>query len=134
MQDFFFVGIISAIALAFVVIKGILFTIHYYNLDKYNEIIRNNESLRKAQMSQLQTKQTSIEVVNNWRMEDPRLMNQFLVKTKTRRTPTSAYSGERGSPRVPLASSDLEVLDLYSNVPPPTPSYIYDERIGGTIV
>lgn len=91
---------------------------HLVSLKHTNEIIRNNEaqlSLTNAQSQQVQGTNQSIETVMNWKIEDPRLIEeqlrqQFLTKTKTRRTPTS----DRVSPRVPLATADMGVsIDLF---------------------
>lgn len=119
MQDFFFVGLISALALAIVVIKGITAAIHFYYLKDSNAIIeasKTNIRLANHEVQQKQSTLNSIDTVNNWKMEDPRytqdLRNQFLTKTKTRRTPTS-YISDRVSPRdrVPLASTDFDVSE-----------------------
>lgn len=114
MQDFFFVGIISAIALGVVLFKSILFIIHVMNLKKSNEIVETNLANVKAanwKVQQAQSALSSFEAVANWKIDDPRLTEdlrqQFLTKTKTRRTPTS----DRASPneRVPLATTDFIV-------------------------
>lgn len=61
------------------------------------------------QTQQAQSALSSFEVVANWKVDDPRLTEdlrqQFLTKTKTRRTPTSASPNER----VPLATTDFIV-------------------------
>lgn len=96
-------------------IKSILFVIHIINSKHDDEIIRKNVARHRVanlQAQQTQSKMSSIEVVDNWKMDDSGrltedLRQQFLTKTKTRRTPTS----DRVSPRerVPLATTDLGV-------------------------
>lgn len=98
-----------------IIIKSILFVIHFVNLKYSDEIINKNlarNRLTTQQVQQLQTVVGSYDTVSNWKMEDPRLTQdmrqQFLMKTKTRRTPTLS---DRVSPRerVPLATTDFNV-------------------------
>lgn len=141
MQDFFFVGIICAIALGVVIFKSIFFFIHIRNLKYSNRIIENNLNRHKIanhQSHAVQEAVKSIESVNNWRVspyEDPRqftedLRQQFLAKTKTRKSPSDRLSPRE---RVPLATTDFgEVSDEeFDNS---TPIYTYNPNIGGTQV
>lgn len=119
MQHFDFIqSHILVLALGLLFVKSIVFLIYLINKKRDDEIIEKNLSITKKaiqQQTQVQQSQqpqlSSIDVVNNWRTEDFRLSQdmrqQFLTKTKTRRTPTS----DRASPRekVPLATTDLEV-------------------------
>lgn len=84
------------------------------NLKKSDEIIEKNLACVRAtnlKVQQAQSAISSFEAVANWKIDDPRLTEdlrqQFLTKTKTRRTPTS----DRASPneRVPLATTDFTV-------------------------
>lgn len=142
MQDFFFLGILCAIALGVVLFKTILFFIHLRSLDVSNRIIENNKKRHAFDNHQnhvIQEAVKSIDSVNDWKVspyEDPRqltddLRQQFLAKTKTRRTPMS----DRLSPRerVPLATTDFgEVSD--EEIHNSTPIYTYNPNIGGTQV
>lgn len=101
-------------ALGVVLFKSILFIIHMVNLKKSNEMIRMNLAHNRVvnmQAQQLQSNVSSIETVVNWKVDDPRLTEdlrqQFLTKTKTRRTPTSDIVSPRE--RVPLATTDFGV-------------------------
>lgn len=87
---------------------------HVINLKKSNEIVEKNLAHVRAanwKVQQAQSALSSFEAVANWKVDDPRLTEdlrqQFLTKTKTRRTPTS----DRASPneRVPLATTDFIV-------------------------
>lgn len=141
MQDFFFVGILCAIALGVVLFKSILFFIHIKNLKHSDKIIRTNLDRHKNTNHQAHVAQDaikSVENVNNWQVspyEDPRqftddLRQQFLAKTKTRRTPSDRLSPRE---RVPLATTDFgEVSD--EDFDNSTPIYTYNPNIGGTQV
>lgn len=156
MQDFFFVGLVCAIALGTFLIKSILFIIHMRNLKKSNEIISGNQEKVKTanKVQQLQQHSTgnhnqhlttqndlnSFETVANWKIhvDDPRLLSddlrqQFLTKTKTRRTPTSL---DRASPRerVPLATTDFGESPDEEDFEDPVPIYTYNPIIRGTQV
>lgn len=88
------------------------------NLKESNEIIARNQAhkrLANLQAQQVQGTNQSIETVINWKIEDPRLTEdlrqQFLTKTKTRRTtPTSDRNSSRE--RVPLATTDFGVSNI----------------------
>jgi len=96
-----------------------MFVIHIRNLDTANRIIeqnlkRNRQARQEAQ--QLQKTVNSIDNVIEWKFEEPKfvsedLRQQFLMKTRTRATPTS----DRVSPRerVPLATTDFGVSIIY---------------------
>lgn len=101
-------------ALGVALFKSILFIIHVVNLKKSNEIVEKNLAHVRAtnlQTQQAQSALSSFEVVANWKVDDPRLTEdlrqQFLTKTKTRRTPTSACASP--NERVPLATTDFIV-------------------------
>lgn len=76
-------------------------------------IRRNQANIRFAniQTQQIQSTMSSVENVLNWKTDDARLTEdlkqQFLTKTKTRRTPTGEIYMPRE--RVPLATTDLGV-------------------------
>lgn len=141
MQDFFFLGILCAIALGVVLFKTILFFIHLRNLDVSNRIIENNDkrhAFDNHQTHVIQEAVKSIDSVNNWKFspyEDPRqlsddLRQQFLAKTKTRRTPSDRLTPRE---RVPLATTDFgEVSD--EEIDNSRPIYTYNANIGGTQV
>ena len=67
--------------------------------------------LSTQQIQQTQNTISSFDTVANWKIEDPRLTEdmrqQFLMKTKTRRTPTGDRVSSRE--RVPLATTDFGV-------------------------
>lgn len=93
-----------------------MFIIHLINLKHSNEIILSNlghNRLMNAQTQQIQSTLSSIENVVNWKVDDPRLTDdlrqQFLTKTKTRRTPTSDILMSPPKERVPLATTDFAV-------------------------
>lgn len=104
-------------ALGLLLFKSILFVIHAINLKKTNEIIEKNlgrNRLANHQAQQIQKAMSSIENVVDWKVDDPRIVTEdlrqlFLMKTKTRKTPTS----DRASPKekVPLATTDFGVSD-----------------------
>lgn len=141
MHDFFFVGILCAIAMGVFLFKSILFFIHVRNLDVSNRIIENNEKRHALDIHQthvIQEAAKSIDNVNNWKFspyEDPKqltddLRQQFLAKTKTRRTPSDRLSPRE---RVPLATTDFgEVSD--DDIGNSAPIYTYNPHIGGTQV
>jgi hypothetical protein len=97
-----------------------MFVIHLMNLKKSNEIINNNLNALKIsnqQTQQIQKTMSSIENVVDWKYDDPRLLSddlrqQFLTKSKARRTPTS----DRASPRerIPLATTDFDVSKAHA--------------------
>lgn len=86
------------------------------NVKKANQIIETNLGrirLENHRSQQIQKQMSAIESVVDWKVDDPRFVNddlrqQFLMKTKTRRTPSS---NDRISPRdrVPLATTDFGV-------------------------
>lgn len=149
MQDFFFLGMISAIALGVFLIKTILFYINIRNAKTTNDIIqRNLDHIKQInhQTQQLQNNANSIEIVANWRTEDLRpaddLRHQFLTKTKTRRTTPTISIGGRVSPRerVPLATADFGADDIDNDEANDlsdensVPIYTFNPSIGGTQV
>lgn len=148
MQDFFFVGMLSALALGVFLIKSILFYIEFRNAKVTDEIIGKNLKRNKItnhQAQQLQDTMNSNEIVANWKTDDTRLADdlkqQFLTKTKTRRTTPTNFAGQI-SPRerVPLATADfgdgLNDMDESDNVSDENsvPIYTYNPSIGGTQV
>lgn len=92
-----------------------MFAIHIVNLKHSKAIINSNlarHELVNHQAQQIQKTLSSIENVVDWKVDDPRMFSedlrqQFLMKTRTRRTPTS----DRASPRerIPLATTDFDV-------------------------
>lgn len=107
---------ISALGVA--IFKSIMFVIHLRNLKTSDDIISNNSASIKAanqQAQQIQKTMSSIDNVVDWRYDDPRLLSddlkqQFLTKSRSRRTPTS----DRASPRerIPLATTDFDVSTM----------------------
>lgn len=85
------------------------------HLDKTNEMIdRNLAHIRMTnhQTQQIQKTISSIENVIDWKMDDPRIISddlrqQFLMKTKTKKTPSSGRASPRE--RIPLATTDFDV-------------------------
>lgn len=102
-------------ALGVLLFKSILFIIHVRNVKYDNAIIEKNTTRNKQilhQAQQIQKTMNSIENVVDWRLDDPRVVSedlrqQFLMKTRTRRTPTSDRPSSRE--RVPLATTDFAV-------------------------
>lgn len=143
MQDFFFFGIISAIALGVFLIKSILFVIHMINLKHSNEIIKRNLERNKIlnqQTQQIQSTMSANDIVANWKTDDPRLTEdlrqQFLTKTKTRRTTPTSGGTVSSRERVPLATADFGdgIDDDDNNLEDLVPIYTYNPSIGGTQV
>lgn len=142
MQDIFFFGIISAIALGVFLIKSILFVIHMINIKHSNDIIKTNlerNKLTNQQAQQIQSTMNANDIIANWKTDDPRLTEdlrqQFLTKTKTRRT--TPTSGGTISPRerVPLATADFgDGIDDDNHLEDSVPIYTYNPSIGGTQV
>lgn len=94
-----------------------MFAIHIINLKTDDEIIAKNiarTEMANHQVQQIQKTMNSIENVVEWRTDDPRfvsddLRQQFLMKTKTRRTPTNSERAASPREKVPLATTDFGV-------------------------
>lgn len=120
----FFQSHLLVLALGFLFIKLIIFVIFFINSKSDDKFIANNIARIEKEnqlQAQIQFNQQPIyssanDIVTNWKTEDPRLSHdmrqQFLSKTKTRRTPTIDSGSYRASPRsekVLLATVDNEV-------------------------